>query len=127
MDDATRDEIDRVVGNCFYEPHPFKAGAAGMIEICRAKPLIDKLSDEEMETFFFPHIDQLLDHLKDCFSCSAKLCVLAVLFSRQRPGMASRYEARLNDHLSRRRRDDERDYGAEIREAMERYGPPGVA
>jgi hypothetical protein len=91
MDDTTRDEIARVLDAYLGEQHPLRRGGAGLTGICRARPLIDALTDEEVRTFFLPRLDRLLDHVKGCFPCTAKGLVVAILVGEHRPGLATGY------------------------------------
>ena len=48
MSGATRGEFIRVIGNCFFEAHPFREGAAGLVELSQARPLLERLSDNDL-------------------------------------------------------------------------------
>jgi hypothetical protein len=126
MDDTIRDEIARVLDGCLTEPHPLQRGGAGLLGLCRVRPLIDSLTDEEVRTFLLPRLDRLLDHVKDCFPCTAKGLVVAILAVERRPGLATGYPGRLLNHLNRvdERNDRRRDYRAEVEAAMARFGRP---
>jgi hypothetical protein len=126
MDDKQQTEIARVLEACLEEPHPLRRVGAGLVAICRARPLIDALTDEELRTFFLPRLDRLLDHVKGCFACTAKALVVAVLVGERRKGLADRYTSLLLNHLNRldERNDPTRDYRAEVEAGMARHGRP---
>src|SRR5439155_26171281 len=108
------------------DPHPLRRGGPGLIEFCRARPLIDALTDEEMQTFFLPRVDRLLDHVKGCFACTAKALALAVIVGERRRGLAKTCADRLLNHLNRcdKGNDRRRDFRAEVEAGMVRYGRP---
>ena len=127
MDEATRREIDRVLGDRLREACPLRRSGTGLSEIGRAWPRIDSLTDEELRTFFYPRLDRLLEHVEGCFPCTAKALVLAILVARRRqPGLADEYEGMLQNHLNRlvEANNRRRDYGAEVETVLAMHAQP---
>jgi hypothetical protein len=120
------DEIVRILDACLDEPHPLQRGGAGLIGLCRVMPLIDALTNEEVQTFLLPRLNRLIAHVQGCFPCTAKALVVAILIGERRPGVATGYLGRLHNHLNRidERNDHRRDYRAEVEAAMARFSRP---
>jgi hypothetical protein len=95
VDEATRDGVVRVIGNCFFEAHPFREGAAGLAELSRAKPLFARLPEADLVRFALPLLDLLLERLKPCAACHATLADVAASLCAGRPDLASRCGDRL--------------------------------
>jgi len=124
---STKAEIERIVGNRRAEVHPFKSNSAGMEWFSRMIPLVDELTRKEVDEFLLPLLDELVEGLKSCESCRAKLLVFAELYaSRKAPLKAADYW-RQYQHLVANRREDatSRDFRAEVYEAIDRYGVRG--
>jgi hypothetical protein len=102
VDEATRGEVVRLIGNCFFEAHPFREGAAGLIELSRAGPLFDRLAEADLVRFALPLLDLLRERLKPCAACHATLADVAASLCGGRPALASR----CGDRLASRVRDD---------------------
>jgi hypothetical protein len=88
--ETTRDEVVRVIGNCFFEAHPFREGAAGLVELSRARHLFSRLSDAELVRFALPLLDLLLERLEPCPACHARLGEVAASVREGRTESASR-------------------------------------
>ena len=120
-------EIRRVIGNR-DEAHPLRRGSAGWEGIAAVAPLVERLSVEEVSELVLPMLDDLLGRIEKshCLSCLAKGLLFAERFaSRAVPEKASDYRKRFEELVrceSQRRPRMSRDYEAEVREAVVRYG-----
>jgi hypothetical protein len=124
MKTTTREEIERVFGNRFYELNPFKRRSAGMEWFARIIPLVDQLSRQEVETFLVPRINKLIAHTRHCDLCTAKLLVFAEFYCvRRSTGLAIIYWKQYQEIMRKLRRGGsrERDFRTEVCQAVELY------
>jgi hypothetical protein len=124
MKKSTREEIERVFGNRFYEVNPFKRRSAGMEWFARLIPLVDQLSGQEVETFLVPLINKLIEHTKHCDLCTAKLLAFAELYCVRRSArQAIIYWEQYQGCIRKLRRGGfrERDFRTEVYQAIELY------
>ncbi len=120
MHDETRNEIARVLESCLQEAHPLRRGSPILLEIGRLGPSFERLNNEEIGSFVLPRIDQVLEHVKTCFCCTAKGLALAVILCQNRRGLGKCRHERFVAHLARRPPGDHRDYRAEVEAVLRR-------
>ena len=90
----------------------------------RIIPLVEELSRQEVETFLVPLINKLVVHTNDCALCTGKLLAFAEIYcSRRSAGQALIYWKQYQECMNRLRRGryQERDFRAEVYQAVELY------
>jgi len=124
MKKSTRSEIERIFSNRRNETHPFRRKSAGMEYFSRILPLVGELSKAELNTFLVPLVNDLHKEMNCCNVCKAKLFAFAEVYCSQKSSrMALRFWLRYQDSVASIRNPEnrERDYKAEVYDAIERY------
>jgi len=87
------DDIERYIGNRFYEHgHPFKYGSAGMEEFSKLTGILKKLQNDEFLKYI-DEIEKLLEAINGCVACCAKLMAFLIIMCGERfPEKCVQYE-----------------------------------
>lgn len=128
MNNVINDNIERYIGNRFYEHgHPFKYGSAGMEEFSILTGILKKLKNDELLKYI-DKIEKLLEALNGCVACCAKLMAFLLKICEERfPEKSVQYEMlyqRCSDLYFDeyvKRSGKSRDFKNEVNEALKKW------
>ena len=128
MNNVIYDDIERYIGNRFYEHgHPFKYGSAGMEEFSKLTGILKKLQNDELLKYI-DEIEKLLEALNGCVACCAKLMAFLIVICKEKfPDRCDRYEmlylrcSNLYYDGYVKRNGKNRDFKNEVNEALKKW------
>lgn len=104
-----------------YVVHPFRVGGAGLEDFAELVPRFTRIDENELSDYL-NLIDEVSAGHNDCSTCLAKILAFSELFTENRfPDRHNEYRKKY-ETLIRAARDQSRDYRAEVRRAVEKYG-----
>lgn len=129
MNNIINDDIERYIGNRFYEHgHPFKYGSAGMEEFSKLTVILKKMKNDELLKYI-SSIEQISGALNGCVACCAKLTAFLIIICEERfPERCADYEmvyqrcSNLYSDRYSRQPGKNRDFKKEVNEALSKWG-----
>ena len=107
--------ISWMIKERFHEEHPFRSGGEGMYHFAQIVKYFKSCDDKE-KLVYIERAEKLIDYLKGCGGCTAKLCVyLNIMCQQVDPERFIKYNEMLRDY---QRRSNDRNYEQEVMEAI---------